>query len=190
MIASIEGKVAFRGEKYIILEAGNIGFKVFLAPKEIKNISLIGETLKLHTHYYQTEERSELYGFFTIAELEFFEALINIPGIGPKSALTIINSASVDTLKQAISSGEIKYLTSLSGIGKKTAEKVMLELRSKLGESLLPHEELKENQEALEALKALGYGAEESREALKKISHSIKGIKEKIREALKILSGK
>lgn len=190
MIASLEGKINFRGEKYIILLAGQIGFKIFLAPREIRNLPSADSTIKLYTYYYQREERVELYGFLNMAELEFFEALTSISGIGPKSGLNIINSASVDTLKKAIASGEIKYLTDLSGVGKKTSQKIILELRSKIGESFLPQEELEENRKVLEALKALGYGLEESKEVLEKIPKTEKGIKQKIKEALRILSKK
>jgi len=188
MIGSIKGKITLKTDKYIIVETNGVGYKVNLSPDTIFSLKEnTNETLFwIHTHV--REDMLDLYGFLDHRELEFFEMLINVSGIGPKGALGILGIASIDTLKQAIGTGDIGYLTKISGIGKKTAEKIIIELRDKMkvdqtGTSL--QGEL----DALEALKSLGYSQNEAREALKKIDVSL-DINTKIREALKMLSNK
>ena len=114
--------------------------------------------------------------------------MIGVSGIGPKGALTILGIASLETLKKAIGTGDISYLTKISGIGRKTAEKIVLELRDKVGEEK-SDESLQGEIDVLEALKSLGYSQNEAREALKKVSGE-KDTGKKIRDALKILGKK
>lgn len=183
MIAWIEGKVKMRGDKFLIVENNGIGYKVFALPKTIKK-----SPSALWTHLHVRENALELYGFEEYPEVEFFEMLIQIPGIGPKSALGVLSVAPLDTIKKAISSGETSYLTKVSGIGRKTAEKIVLELREKLGElSEAGTMILKEDQDVLGALESLGYSRQEAREALKQIPETIEGTGNRIKEALKIL---
>jgi Holliday junction DNA helicase RuvA len=115
--------------------------------------------------------------------------LISISGIGPKGALGVLSVASVDTLRKAISAGDTSYLTKVSGIGKKIAEKIVLELKEKLGgaDFISGSETLQEEQDAIEALQALGYSMSEAREALKQISVDISGTSARVKEALKNL---
>jgi Holliday junction DNA helicase RuvA len=133
----------------------------------------------------------DLYGFKDRQELEFFEMLINVSGIGPKGALTILGITSIETLKKAIGTSDTSYLTKISGIGKKTAEKIVIELRDKVASEMSEKEggSLQGELDALEALKSLGYSQNEARDALKKVS-SDADTNTKIREALKILGGK
>ena len=146
------------------------------------------ETFSLWTHLHVRENALELYGFLEYAELEFFEMLIQISGIGPKSALGVLSVAAIDTLKKAISSGETSYLTKVSGIGRKTAEKIILELREKLGDlSEAGKTMLKGEQDVLGALESLGYSVNEAREALRHIPENIEGTNNRIKEALKNL---
>ncbi len=114
--------------------------------------------------------------------------LINVSGIGPRSALAILGIASIETLKKAIGTSDTSYLTKISGIGKKTAERIVIELRDKVGEEK-GGSSLQGELDALEALKSLGYSQNDAREALKKVSTET-DINKKIREALKILGGK
>ncbi len=124
-------------------------------------------------------------------ELEFFEMLINVSGIGPRGALAILGISSIETLRRAISTGDTSYLTKISGIGKKTAEKIVIELRDKMthGMSEETGVSLQGELDALEALKSLGYSQNEARDALKKVSPDA-STNAKIKEALKILGGK
>ncbi|MEK7576195.1 MAG: Holliday junction branch migration protein RuvA, partial [Patescibacteria group bacterium] len=145
-----------------------------------------GSKVNLYTHLYVRENAMELYGFCSMAELEFFEMLICISGIGPKSAVGVLSVAPIDSLKRAIASGESSYLTKVSGIGRRIAEKIILELRDKLGgvDGVVLGSD---DTDALDALIALGYNAREAREALHKVSPE-KSIDEKIKTALKSLS--
>jgi Holliday junction DNA helicase RuvA len=122
-----------------------------------------------------------------VEELHFFEMLLNVSGIGPKGALSILGIASLSTLRRAISTGDTAYLTKVSGIGRKTAEKIVIELRDKVGEE--KEGSLQGELDALEALKSLGYSQNEARDALKKVPPDA-NTNTKIREALKILGGK
>jgi holliday junction DNA helicase RuvA len=130
-----------------------------------------------------------LYGFLNIDELDFFELLISISGIGPKGAIGILSVIDVGTLISAISSGDTSYLTKVSGIGKKSAEKIILELKDKVGilDSGDYSDQLREETEAIEALKSLGYRSQEARAALQKVSPEISGTSERVREALRVL---
>ncbi|HWA31967.1 MAG TPA: Holliday junction branch migration protein RuvA, partial [Candidatus Paceibacterota bacterium] len=140
------------------------------------------------THTHLREDAIELYGFMDHDELEFFEMLIGVSGIGPKGALSILGVATIEVLAKAISTGDISYLTKISGIGKKTAEKIVIELRDKLGEEAADGT-LQGELDALEALRSLGYSQGEAREALKKVPAEL-DTNGKVREALKILGGK
>ncbi|OGI64168.1 Holliday junction DNA helicase RuvA [Candidatus Nomurabacteria bacterium RIFCSPLOWO2_01_FULL_41_21] len=189
MIGSIKGKVIKKTEKFVIVEtglpaqAGGVGYKISVPPDSLSKIKEGGETmLFIHTHV--REDILDLYGFLDYEELEFFELLIGVSGIGPKGALVILSVATIETLKKAISSGDLAYLTKISGIGRKTAEKILLELRDKVGEET--QGSLQGELDALEALKSLGYSQNEARDALKKIPADT-DTNTKVREALKIL---
>lgn len=178
-----------RGDKFIIIDTNGIGYKIFVIPETLKK-ARGKEEFSLWTHLHVRETALELYGFMEYAELELFDLLISISGIGPKSALGIIGMAPIDTLKQAISIGETTYLTKVSGIGKKTAEKIIIELREKLGGADFMEGGsgmLKEEQDVLQALQSLGYSLREAREALKQIPKEIEGTNNRIKEALKML---
>ena len=199
MIGSIKGKITLKTEKYLIVEAGGVGYKVNVSPDTLSRIDAMrlrsGQNdapmlFWIHTHV--REDALDLYGFLEYKELEFFEMLINISGIGPKGALTILGVASLETLRRAIGTGDTSYLTKISGIGKKTAEKIVIELRDKMANKMTEEKggtSLQGELDALEALKSLGYSQNEAREALKKISSELNTNK-KIKEALKILGGK
>ena len=187
MIGSIKGKVILKTEKFIIVETGGVGYKVNISPDTLSKIQKEKEAfLFVHTHI--REDILDLYGFLDHQELEFFEMLLSVSGIGPRSALTILSIASIETLKKAIGTSDTNYLTKISGIGRKTAEKIVIELRDKMGEEK-EGGSLQDELDALEALKSLGYSQSQAREALKKVSAE-GDTNSKIREALKILGGK
>ncbi len=189
MISCLEGKVILKGERFVIIETGGVGYRIFVGPTVFDKLKKNNDRIKLWTHLHLREDSVELYGFLEYAELEFFETLIQISGVGPKSALGVLNVAPLDTLKHAIASGEISYLTKVSGIGKKIAEKIILELRDKLGKIGYTGEKafLKEEEDALRALRSLGYSYSEAREALKEVPPKISGTQERVKESLKIL---
>jgi Holliday junction DNA helicase RuvA len=190
MIAHITGTIALRATSYVVIDVEGVGYKIFTTPETILGIGDTSNTLTLHTHMAVRETAMDLYGFRNRAELEFFELLITISGIGPKSALGILSVAPVDTLKKAVASGDTSYLIKVSGIGKKNAEKIILELRDKLtGGSSVEQSVagLREETDALEALQTLGYSMAEAREALKNISPEVTGTNKRVSEALKKL---
>ncbi|MFH1956709.1 MAG: Holliday junction branch migration protein RuvA [Patescibacteria group bacterium] len=189
MIAQLRGKISFRGDKFIILDVNGIGYKVFVTPEILKKSRGKTEFL-VWTHLHVREDILDLYGFLEHSELKLFEMLISVSGIGPKSALGIIGVAPIDTLKRAISAGETNYLTKVSGIGKRNAEKIIIELREKLGgdEFLEGRDELlKDEQDVLAALESLGYSLRDAREALKNVPPEITGAQNRIKHALKQL---
>lgn len=188
MIGSIRGKVTLKTEKYILVETGGIGYKVSVSTDTISKTNKIDGEIFLFIHTHVREDAFDLYGFLTHEELEFFEMLIGVSGIGPRGALAILGISSIETLSKAISTGDTSYLTKISGIGRKTAEKIVIELRDKVGKESAGAS-LQGELDALEALKALGYSQNEAREALKKVSPDL-DINKKIKEALKILGGK
>lgn len=200
MIGSLKGKIIFKTDKFLIIETGGIGYKVSVSPDTLSKLKTrpngrdlsvgreTGEEIMLWTHTHVREDALDLYGFLDRQELQFFEMLINVSGIGPRSALAILGIASIETLRKAIGTGDTSYLVKISGIGRKTAGKIVIELRDKMGTDLTG-DSLQVELDALEALKSLGYSQTEAREALKKVSPGT-DTNAKIREALKILGNK
>ena len=190
MIGSIEGTVkAVRGT-HLLVGVGGIGYKVAVL-KETLARTKTGADISLWTYLAVREDVLDLYGFLHEEELRFFELLLTVSGIGPKSALAVLDIASVETLRSAISAGNAAYLTTVSGIGKKTAEKIVLELKDKvtaeLGDSPAA---LKGDQEALEAMRSLGYSAAEARDALRKVPNEVETGSDRLRAALRLLGKK
>ncbi len=189
MIAHIKGKIIDKSEKSLVIEANGLGYLVFSPTSTILNSPKVGEDISLWTYLAVRETALDLYGFETRDEKSFFELLIGVSGIGPKNALSILSLAPIEILKKAIGSGDTTYMTKVSGIGKKTAEKIVVELRDKL--SALGHNDadgsLRGDADVIEALQSLGYSQHEIRNALKEVSPETTGINEKIKEALKIL---
>ncbi len=188
MIGSIRGKIILKTEKFLIAETNGVGYKINVSADVLSKTKKVGEEIFLFVHTHVREDVLDLYGFLNQEELEFFEMLLNVSGIGPKSALAILGIASIATLRKAIGTSDTSYLTKISGIGRKTAEKIVIELRDKIGEEK-GGSSLQGELDALEALKSLGYSQSESREALKKVAPDT-NTNTKIREALKILGGK
>src|SRR3989338_269360 len=133
MIYSVSGKLVGRKENFIILEAGGIGFKVFLSSRAAQSLPQIGSNIKVFCSLYNREnEPFELFGFLAEQELYLFEKLNTVSGIGPKTALAILGVAPIDQLIAAINAGKTELLTKASGIGKKTAERLVVDLKGKL----------------------------------------------------------
>lgn len=187
MIGYLEGIVVAQRGAQAIINVNGIGYKVGCTKETLASLPL-GSSAAMWTHLAVREDALDLYGFLHEDELRFFELLTTVSGIGPKSALGILDATTVETLRSAIAGGNASYLTSVSGIGKKTAEKIVLELKDKVGlvaES--SNAALKGDREALEALRALGYSAQEARETLRKVPSEISGSSARLREALRLL---
>jgi Holliday junction DNA helicase RuvA len=186
MIAYLEGEVLFRGSKFVILKTGGIGYKIFTSLETLGHIEKKGERASFHTHLHVRENALELYGFDSMAELEMFEMLIGISGVGPKSAIGVLSVVELDLLKRAIAAGDTVYLTKISGIGRRIAEKMILELKDKLSASGTTLGASNES-DALDALVSLGYTVREAREALRAVDDPSASLDERIKKALRTL---
>ncbi len=189
MIAHLEGTVLSKHKGVLVLSVGGVGYRVFCTEQTLNELRE-HEEASLHTHLAVREDAMDLFGFRSAEELELFQLLIGISGIGPRSALGIIGLERVEKLVSAIAKGDVGYLTKVSGVGKKSAEKIVLELRDKVGR--LSFEEHvgthRDEEDVLEALKALGYRADEAREALHRIPDDIADPGARVKEALRLLT--
>jgi holliday junction DNA helicase RuvA len=185
MIGHLEGTVVKVAGTYAILSCGGVGYKVAATKTVLAGIKQNADAA-LWTHLAVREDSLDLYGFSNEEGLRFFELLLTVSGIGPKSALAILDIASTETLRSAISTGNASYLTKVSGIGRKTAEKIVLELRDKVGAAESGSAAaIPEDEEAMEAMRSLGYSAQEARDAMRTVSPDIKKSSERLRAALK-----
>lgn len=188
MISHLKGKIILKKEKFMIISTGNVGYKVFV----MSSFGEIGEEIELFTYLNVREDVLALYGFAEYKELELFELLISVTGIGPKAGMGILSLADPETIKIAIAKGDSSILTRVSGIGKKTAERVILELGNKFTVSDIENledktREIGNHSDALDALVSLGYSPNDVKKALANISPEIKDVGEKIKKALKEL---
>lgn len=184
MIRSLRGKVIEKDTSWLVLDVGGVGYQVSVSPTVLSGVSGEGETF-LHIHDHIREDSHDLFGFTSVSDLTFFDQLLGISGVGPKVAMTILSIGSSDTLRRAIMAGDLETLTSVPGVGKKTAQKIILELKGQLVES---EEAGTEDKEVVEALQSLGYPAQRAREALKGVPQELKDPSERIRLALRFLS--
>lgn len=172
----------------MVVDVSGVGYKVFV-PTDVALEATLSQPVFLWTYLAVRENALDLFGFLEKETLNTFELLITISGIGPKTALGILNVASPATLRQAVATGDTSYLTRVSGIGKKNAEKIVLELKDKLK---VTQEDRgvdgRSEGDALEALVSLGYSERDSREALKKVPKETTGASERVKAALKLLS--
>ena len=185
MIAVIEGTFSEAETNHMVISVGGVGYKIFATKEDIDTARKNG-TIKIWTHLAVRDDAMDLYGFCEKAGRDFFELLISVSGIGPRSALSILNLAPLSALKRAISKGEPAYLSKVVGIGAKKAEKIIIELRDKLPEEK-GGVDWREEADAIEALKSLGFAEREVREALKKIGEGAVSAGDRIKEALKVL---
>ena len=195
MISLLRGNIVEIGLRSVIIDVHGVGYKVGLTDDAIHTVKN-GSEITVWTHMAVRENSQDLYGFLSKKERDFFELLITVSGIGPKTALNILSLVSSDTLANAIRTGSTAHLIKVSGIGRKTAEKIVLDLKEKIG-GYAGGEELSagmsSDADAIEALKALGYEAGDARDALKKVSvdkngKEITDIGAKVKAALKVLN--
>jgi len=184
MLAYLKGKVINKGEQLIVL-VQDLGYKVAV-PENILTQAKVDSAIELYTHEHIREDARDLYGFTSWSDLQFFELLISVSGVGPKTALTVLGKYKVDQVKQSILHNDPSVLTKISGIGKKTAERLILELKSKI--DVLPlgsyAGEAEIEDEAIDALVSLGYTKGEALKVLSKLDPEL-SLEEKVRHALK-----
>lgn len=183
MIGYISGKVIGKNEAYLLVQTGGIGFRVFGTPRILEKE--IGAPVELHTYLQVREDAMNLYGFESAAELHFFEMLITVSGVGPKMALAVLSAGDIDLVKSAIISQDAAVFTKIGGVGKKTAERIIVELKEKLGSGTVSFGG--KSEDLLGALESLGYSNREIKDVLGRLDHSLPQ-EEKLRQALKLLS--
>jgi len=188
MIASLNGKLESLGGDGAIINVGGIGFRVYMPTSTISTLGAAGETVRLYTHLHLREDNVALYGFATSDELRLFQSLITVSGLGPRLALGMLSSMTIDNLITAIATGNIDLLTEIPGIGKKTANRIALELKDKLGTGWIttPAARLAEaNSDVLAALTSLGYSVSEATRAIASLPPEPElSLEEKVRQAL------
>jgi holliday junction DNA helicase RuvA len=193
MIAQLSGTIVHTDARSIVIDVNGVGYKVWIGSENLQKKAVISpKIIKVWTYLSVRENALELYGFTDAEELETFELLITISGIGPKTAASILNVVSIATIRGAVASNDPSYLTKVSGIGKKNAEKIVRELSDKIITSGndMPTEMMRHESDVVEALKSLGYAEREAREALKKVPADSGSAGERVKKALKILSNK
>ncbi|MBZ0291544.1 MAG: Holliday junction branch migration protein RuvA [Anaerolineae bacterium] len=189
MIASIQGKIAQTASDHMIVTVAGIGYKVFVPHSALERQE--HSEIFLHTVLIVREDSLTLFGFPTIGELEIFETLIKINGVGPRLALAILSTISTDNLRNAVYSERPEILTRVPGIGKKTAQKIVFELKDKMvaGMDVAPVDFDDVNTEVMDALTALGYSIVEAQTAIQSLPKDApKTIEDRIRLALQYFS--
>ncbi len=184
MIGYIKGRIIGKNEQSLLLENNGIGYKVFTTPQVLTRE--IGEEIELYTHLQVREDALTLYGFANASELSFFELLTTVSGVGPKMALSVLSAGDLELIKGAIVSQDAAVFTKVGGVGKKTAERIIVELKEKISGSV-SLQGFGKSDDLLSALEQLGYSLREIKEALKGIDHSL-STEEKLKQALKLLS--
>ncbi|MDP2642103.1 MAG: Holliday junction branch migration protein RuvA [bacterium] len=191
MIASLSGTVRHKDLNALIVDISGVGYKILVTTETALEVTP-SSPIFLWTHLVVRETSLELFGFLDKETLDTFELLITISGIGPKSALSILNVASPSMLRQAVASEDTTYLTRVSGIGKKNAEKIVLELKNKLKTSKedasTSSAQARAEGDSLEALVSLGYNERDAREALKRVPKEVEGASERVKAALKLIA--
>jgi len=192
MIYSVSGKLALKEASFAVVEAGGLGLKLFASKQTLEALPAIGTGITFYCHLHVREDALDLFGFTSPDELDFFEMLISVSGVGPKSALAILDTAPLDELSAAIKEGRPDLLTRAAGIGRKTAERVIVELRSKVqsSKSGAVVEKMQTDSDLVEALTSLGYRREEARAALGKVDEKVVGTEARLRAALGVLANK
>lgn len=190
MIAQLEGKIAGIRGNAVILMVGGVGYQVAVSAYTLGKLAG-REQVMLHIHTHVREDSLALYGFLDEEELSMFELLISVSGIGPKVGLSLLSIADVKTIRLAIVNKDPNILTRVSGVGKKTAEKLIVELQNKVTAVAGDEDgDAASSQDALEALASLGYSITEAREALKMVPAEVKDVSARIKAALKNLGKK
>lgn len=198
MLYNLKGTLTVSDVNYIVVECGGVGFKCFTTLNTVKNIGKTGNEVNVYTHLAVREDAMDLYGFATLAELDAFKLLITVSGIGPKAAVAILSELTPDKLALCIASGDAKSITRAQGVGKKTAERVVLELKDKMGAiatgdnfeivtAVSSVAESSNSAEAVDALVVLGFSRSDASVAVGAMDKSL-SVDEMIRLGLKQLS--
>ena len=198
MIAFVKGKLEIKANDYVIIDVSGIGYKVFMSETSIEKLGDIGDLVKVHTYYRVREDDISLFGFNTQEELRMFELLIQVSGVGAKTALVMLSCITPSEFAIAVVSNDISKLTKIPGIGAKSAQRIVLELKDKLknDENVTKakdskQEEKEDNnnnvQDAINALQVLGYNRKEIEKAIEKIDIKDLSVEDIIKKGLVVL---
>lgn len=196
MFAYIKGSLEQKEINFVVIDVQGIGYKIFMPAKAIESLGEIGQIVKVHTYYYVREDNISLYGFSSNEELRMFELLISVSGVGAKSAIIMLSEINPSSFALAVISNDVSKLVKIPGVGKKTAERIILELKDKLKteEAINKTEDLNlsikdetKDSEAIAALQVLGYTRKEVENVLGKIDIKNLELEEIIKQALKYL---
>lgn len=198
MIYNLRGTLTVADVNYIVVECSGVGFKCFTTLNTVKDLGRVGDEVNVFTHLAVREDAMDLYGFATVAELDAFKLLITVSGVGPKAAAAVLSELSPDKLALCIASGDAKAITRAQGVGKKTAERIVLELKDKMGaiasesvsQSVINASSAvadNETAEAVAALVALGYSQSDASMVVGAMDKSL-SVDEMIRQGLKQLA--
>ncbi|HWY79923.1 MAG TPA: Holliday junction branch migration protein RuvA [Candidatus Sulfotelmatobacter sp.] len=190
MIGTLKGVIEYREDPFLIIDINGVGYKVVVPTSVLSKIQGTGEKIKLYTHTHVREDLLELYGFTDPSDLKVFLLLISVSGIGCRTALGIFSVGSRQDIVQAISNGDVSFFTSVPRLGKKNGQKIIIELKSKLGANGdldLSDDGGAGQEELLNALKAFGYSVHEAHDAIRGLDGKGETLEEKVRLALKHL---
>ena len=193
MISYLKGKIQNKGQGFVIINIQDIGYKIFVNEALYAELD-IGQVSELYIYQQVREDALNLYGFENLEQLEMFEMLLSISGVGPKSALGVLTIANIADIKESISRGDSSLLVKVSGIGQKTAERMVLELRDKIVHTTHGIQQttsggkIQASSDEIDALMALGYSLQQAREALARVDPKLKDSGERIKEALRSIS--
>jgi holliday junction DNA helicase RuvA len=192
MIYSISGMLTLKEDHFAVVETGGLGLKLFASRLTLEGLPAAGAAVKFFCHLHVREDALDLFGFTTAGELEFFEMLISVSGVGPRSAFAILDTGPLDELSAAIKENRPDLLTRAAGIGRKTAERVIIELRNKVqaAKSGAMVDKMQTDSDLVEALTSLGYRRDEARAAFGKVGKEVEGTENRLRAALAVLSNK
>ena len=191
MIAHIRGEIAEKFDSSVIVDVNGVGYEIALTALDYDAVT-VGDTQKFYTHHSVRENGEDLYGFSSLAAKKLFELLTSVNGIGPKAGMAILSLAAPEDVRNAIANADVAFISKASGVGKKSAERVIVDLRDKVGlpshvgatAVFVPSGAKPEKDEALDALIALGFPLKEATEALEKVDKNL-STEERIRAALK-----
>ncbi|MBK6328827.1 MAG: Holliday junction branch migration protein RuvA [Chloroflexi bacterium] len=190
MIASLSGTIQFIGPDHLVIKVGGVGVRVFVPKTVLEDVGGVGRSIMLHTHLIVREQDLSLYGFESTEDLQLFEVLLTVNGVGPKVALAILSTLSPELLKSAIMREETAVLQRVPGIGKKTAERMMFQLRDKLdlsqASSNMPLV-ADIDADVIDILTSLGFSIVEAQSALQKLPREVKNVDERVQLALQYL---
>ncbi|HUQ85537.1 MAG TPA: Holliday junction branch migration protein RuvA [Candidatus Limnocylindrales bacterium] len=189
MIGTLKGTVEYREDPYVIVDVNGVGYKVLVPITVLARINALGDAIKLYTHTHVREDVLELYGFSEPADLKLFEYLISVSGVGCRTASGIFSVGARSEIIQAIVGNDVAFFTSVPRLGKKNAQKIIIELKNKIGggEDLDLSADTEENNEIVSALKTFGFDPKESQDAIRALAGKGETVEEKIRLALKYL---